>query len=363
MTTGFRQRLLQLHLCAGLTVGLVLLAIALSGAAMLFRPQLDPVVNRELFAVAGGAERATLDVVAAQALAAHPGSAPVRLRYWSAGDRPSVLRCANHDQIYVDPGTGRVLGMQNRYRGFFGRAEDIHRFLGLGPSVGKAIGGAAVLTFVFVILSGFVLWVPPAWRALRSALLPNLRLAGRARLLHAHKLVGGYAGLVVLFSALTGLPHAYDWYEHLVYRVAGSPPPEAPPVAAAPAAAERLPMAEWARRIEALSGPYHSAEVFFPKPGQSVVQAWYVTADAPHVHARSYVYLDAVTGEVLRHEPYATSSAGHKLYYWMLALHLGQAGGPGWQLVLLGGCLSVPVLAVTGLLSYLRRRRGHRPAA
>jgi len=228
MNPLIRQRLLQLHLFVGLTAGLVLVIMAGAGAWMVFRPQLEPRAYPELFRVTPGTERVPLDILAANASAAYPGRKMSQVRFWSDPTRSAMIRCGNADQIYLDPWTGRVLGMQNRYRGLFGRAEDIHRFLGLGTTVGTHVTAVAAFGFIFIIVSGIVLWVPPAWRALRGALTLKFKLSGRAALLNWHRTLGAYAAVFVLLSALTGLPHAYKWYDHAVYRVAGSPLPSAP---------------------------------------------------------------------------------------------------------------------------------------
>lgn len=351
-----RQFLQQSHLCAGLLVGWVVVVIALAGAVMVFRPQLEPIVYPRLFSVpAANTERVPLDVLVAQARAAYPDNKFSRLRFWAEPTRPAMIRCTNSDQIYLDPWTGEVLGQQNRYRGMFGRAEEIHRFLSLGTTVGKNIVGAAVLVFVFIIVSGLVLWLPPAWRALRAALTLRFALRGRARWLAWHRTLGAWVGLVVLLSALTGLPHAYDWYDHAIYRLAGSPVPEVPTVPV-PAEARPLTMEELWRRTRTLMPEFESAEIHFPQP-ERAVEIWVVEKDAPHPHARSYLHLDPHTGAVVDFEPYRDSSLGHRLYYWMLALHLGQAFGWPGQVLLLLATLGVPALAVTGVWSYLARRR------
>ena len=355
MPPAFRQRLLQLHLLAGLTAGIVLTTVAVAGAWMVFRPQLEPQAYPELFTVAPGTERVPLDMLAASAGAAYPGRKMNLVRFWSDPTRSAMIRCTSGDQIYLDPWTGRVLGMQNRYRGLFGYAESIHRFLGLGSSFGTHVTAVAALLFIFIILSGLVLWLPSAWRAVRSALTLNFRLTGRARLLNWHRTLGAYAAVFVLLSAITGLPHAYYWYEHAIYRVTGSPLPEAP--VASPSGPGQLPVEQLWRRAHAELPDYESANLYFPKDGDNAAGIWIVGADAPHPHARSQYYVDAATGVLLRATPYAESSAGHKLFYWMLAWHLGQAGGPVTQVLVFLATLCVPVLAVTGAWSYFRRTR------
>jgi uncharacterized iron-regulated membrane protein len=358
MKPSIRQGLLKLHLIGGFTAGLVLIVIACAGALMVFRPQLDPVVNPELFAVQPGDARASLDTLAANAQAAYPQLKFNFIRFWADPARPAMIRATNSDQVYLDPWNGRVLGVQNRYRGFFGRAEDIHRFLGMGTTVGKQIAGAAVLIFVFLIVSGFILWLPPAWRAVRGALTVNPALKGRAKLLNWHRVIGAWIGAIVFVSALSGLPHAYEWYEHGVYRITGTPVPQIPPIAE-PAGGTPLPMEELWRRTQQLMPDWDSAQVNFPRPGLAT-ENWVVETGSPHPHARSYLHLDTFTGETVKFEPWANSSPGHRLYYWLLALHLGQAAGWPGQLLLFLAVLGVPVLAVTGVGSYLARRSRNR---
>lgn len=356
MKPRVRTLLLKGHLFAGLVTGWVLVIITLAGAAMVFRPQLDPLVNPELFAVQGaGTQRASLDTLAQNARAQFPEHKFNWVRFWADPARPAMIRATNSDQIYLDPWSAQVLGQQNRYRGFFGRAEEIHRFLSLGTTVGKHVVGAVVLIFVAIIVTGFLLWLPPAARLVKSALTLNFSLKGRARWLNWHRTLGAYVGLVVLLSALTGLPHAYDWYEHGLYRLTGSPIPEIPD-AAAPAGTSPLPIEELWRRTRALMPEFESAQVNFPRGGKAV-EIWVVEKGAPHPHARSYLHLDGHTGAVIDFEPYRESSLGHRLYYWMLSLHLGQAFGWPGQVLLFLAVLGVPVLVVTGTWSYLARRR------
>ncbi len=357
MNPALRARLLQLHLLAGLTAGLVLIIMALAGAWMVFRPQLEPLAYPGLMTVTPGRERVSLDTLAANAAAAYPGRKFNQVRFWAEPTRSVMIRCSNADQIYLDPWTGRVLGLQNRYGGLFGKAEDIHRFLGLGSNVGTHVTAVAAFLFIFIILSGVVLWVPPAWRAVRAALTLRFNLSGRARLLNWHRTVGAYTAVFVLVSALTGLPHAYSWYEHGVYQVVGSPLPEAPGASPAAPGSSRVPVELIWRRAATELPDYQSANVYFPKAGDNATLIWIVGAAAPHPHARSEYYVDAGTGALLQATPYAASSAGHKLFYWGLAWHLGQAGGWLTQVLVFLATLGVPLLAVTGTWSYLQRVR------
>lgn len=74
---------------------------------------------------------------------------------------------------------------------------------------------------------------------------------GRARSLNRHHTLGAYAAVFVLPSALTGVPHAGDWHEHGVYRIAGSPLPAPPAAAPAGPGTRRLLLEQLWRRAHA----------------------------------------------------------------------------------------------------------------
>src|ERR1700737_2223660 len=68
-----RERVLQIHRWTGITIGLLVVLVATTGAAMVFRPQLDPVINRSLLKVEPCSARLPLDTLVANARAANPG--------------------------------------------------------------------------------------------------------------------------------------------------------------------------------------------------------------------------------------------------------------------------------------------------
>lgn len=73
MRATIRKRILPLHRWAGLTVGLVVVWMAITGAGMVFRTQLAPVLKPELLVVEFCNVRLPLDALADKARATHPG--------------------------------------------------------------------------------------------------------------------------------------------------------------------------------------------------------------------------------------------------------------------------------------------------
>lgn len=353
--------LLRLHRWTGLTVGLLIVMMATTGAAIVFRPQLEPIVNQDLLTVAACNERVPLDTLAANARAVHPAARLDYIRVLAGTDfaerMPATqIRFTDQEFVYLNPCTGAVLGQRPRYGGMLGSLEQLHRFRFIKN--GSLIAGTSALLFgLLLILGGIVIWWPRA--AIQSAFKFNPRLTGPARRLNQHKTVGMYASLIVLASVLTGLPQSFDWYKNGMYRITGSPlQAEAPKSAAAAesASAKRLPMELLWRRAQKLVPWPAEALLHYPGKPRDAAEIYLIGRDAPHPNARTMLFLDAYTGEVLRFIPYAASGAGHKLYFWTLSLHTGLIGGLFGQLLLLVGALSVPVLAYTGISGYLRRK-------
>jgi len=353
MSPSLRRWLLPLHIWAGLTVGVMIVSQAITGSILDWRPQLEPLLNPRLLVVEAAGSRQSLDVLVAHARAAHPAAELDYVRTFADPTAPVLIRFTDKDFVHLNPYTGEVLGMRNRYGHFFGWLEGFHRFLMLEQKVGEPIVGSVALVFAFIILTGFALWWPSSIRAFITGLTLNRGLSGRPWTLSLHKTVGSYAAVVLLVSALTGVPQAFEWVKHGLYVVTGSTK-QIPPKMSAPSSAPFVGMEAIARRVDGLAPRSQSTLIHFPEKG--LVEAFAISRDAPHPNARTYVWLDQSTAEVVRATPYAESSAGSKIAFWALSIHMGQVGGLFAQWLLFFAALAVPVLAWTGTTSYLKRR-------
>ena len=352
MSAFTRKVLLPVHLRAGLTIGLIPVVVACTGAMLVFRSQLERRLDPAIFVVTPGAARLSPDDLVDRARMAHPSGELESVRFYRDPTAPFLAYFSNRDYVHVNPYTGQVLGFRQRYGSLFGWAEGMHKFLQLPPAIGEPIMGYVALIFGCIILSGLVLWWPATRRAFQAGLTLNWKLKGRPWNLGLHKTLGAYAAVMLLISVSTGVPIALDWAKDLLYPLTGSPKIPPPKVAAGPAMfigfdavaqsiATTLPGAE---------------ETYIPVPTKGLITAYVIEDGAAHPYARSYVWLESSSGKILRTTFYRQAATGYRLYYWMASLHTGQMGGPVLQLLLLCGALSIPVLAYNGAASYVRRR-------
>ena len=351
MKPSLHRLFLSVHVWAGFSVGLVLVMLALTGMVILFRPQLEPVTAANLLRVDARETPLPLDELVTRARQAHGRSEVNYVRLFGDPRRSVMIRFKDYHTVYVNPYSAEILGDQNRSAGLFGRMVELHRLRYFGE-LGGEFTAICSLVFVAVILTGVVLWWPASRRALVAGLTLDRRQTGRRWTLGLHKTVGIYAAIIVMGSALTGAVQSFEWFKQALYPLSGSVP-ETVPVAANPGGTT-LPLEIFRRQAAELSPGFSEMLINFPRAG--MVDGYVVAADAPFPGAKSSFWFEAATGATLKFIPYAQASWGTRLYQMSYAFHTGQLGGVAGQLLLLAGTLSVPVLAITGLLSYRRRQ-------
>jgi vanillate O-demethylase ferredoxin subunit len=347
MRETLRPWLLHLHRWSGLVAGIVFLLVALTGAALAFRPQLEPFVAPALLTAPACATTLPLDVLVERARATSPQAGPLRfIRLVETPGATVRVRFDDGKWVDVDPCSGRVAGSQRLYGGLFGTLSWLHIF-GFMPGQ-KQIAGAVALLFAAAMLgAGLVLWWPPTLRALRAGMRLPSGVVGAARSIGLHKAVAFYAAPVLLASAATGLFQAYHW--------GTAPAPARLAAPAAPGAHAASLQGLWEVAQQVVPRP-RKTQVRFPAQAGAPVTFEMVASDAPHANALNYVRIDPRNGQLREVVPHAANPPAHKAYLFAAALHYGWVGGIAGQLLLLLGSLAVPVLAWTGVASFLRRR-------
>ncbi len=363
-----RPAFLPVHRWFGLTLGLIVMVSAFTGAGMAFRAQLDPHVYPQLFAASRCAQPLPLARVVRAAKAVNPKGKLVYIRIFPAGEAPTAVRFGHNDTVYVDRCTGVVTGAQNRYAGIFGSLEFIHR--GQWSPAGGLIMGLGALSMVLILgVGGVFLWWPRNARHFGRGFVIDRRLKGPALTLVLHRTTGAWVVTFLMISALTALPNAFDGVKSAMMSVGatetGAPLASVPPDGARP---KPLALDKVWNIVNRLSpGP---REVLIPLTRHAPtdpLEIFIIAADAPHANARTYVDLDAYSGKVLKFTPYREASIGAKIYYFGLSVHTGKIGGLAGELGLFIGAVGALLLGVTGIQSYagrvLRRRNAQLAAA
>jgi uncharacterized iron-regulated membrane protein/flavodoxin len=366
------------HLLAGVTAGLVIFSMSLTGVILMYEPQIGEYAEARARQVAPGARRLGLDELLVKVRDAYPAGRPAMILLKSDPAASVAVNLGRDNTVFVNPYTGEILGEQSAIRNFLRDVVDWHRWLGVegeDRATARAITGACNLAFLWLAVTGVYLWWPPSWhwRALKHSFFFSPRLRGKAHDWNWHNVIGFWSSSVLVILTLTAAVMSYPWANDLLYTLTGSEPPprtqNAGPAAPNPRRARvtsdsearaAKPVASfdalWARAERQVPGWVMIMLRFAPR-GDAPVIASIQGPDAFHPFQRSQLTLDRATAEVIKWEPYASNSTGRKARTWVRALHTGEAFGFAGQTVAglasLGGCF----LVWTGLAMAWRRFR------
>ena len=226
MKKAFRK----IHLWLSVPFGLIITVICLSGAALVFEDEVTELCRRDLYYVekVSGAPLPVEYLIEKVAGTLPDSVAVTGVSISSDAERAYQVNLSKprRASVYVDQYTGEVKGRHERAP-FFLTMFKLHRWLldGMKPDGGifwgKMIVGVSTLMFVFVLISGIVIWWPRTKKALKN----SLKIAvgkGRRRFWYDLHVVGGMYALVLLLAmALTGLTWSFSWYRAGFYKVFG----------------------------------------------------------------------------------------------------------------------------------------------
>jgi sulfite reductase (NADPH) flavoprotein alpha-component len=364
----FKNVLFQLHWFFGITGGLVLALMGITGASYSFEDEILRALNPQTLNVqireAGILPAAQLVEILEQRQGSKVAALRVDLVDGSAArvsftPPPGQRRGPS---AYFDPYTGELQG-EVVGEGFFDLMLDLHRFLAMGAT-GRQITAACTLMLVFFCLSGLYLRWPRKALQWRTWLTLDWAKKGRAFNWDLHAVFGTWCLLFYLLAALTGLTWSYQWFGNAVNRMLSDNPAAQRMERRTASSADVAPKVDydalWAS-IQGAVGPRLSV-VNMRIPGNVGLPAtvFYLRTDSPHDRAFGLLSLDPATGQVKDIQRYEDKSLKAQLLTSIYALHVGSYFGLVGRILMMLASLTMPLFLITGWLLYLDRRRKKR---
>ncbi|MEX8549081.1 MAG: PepSY-associated TM helix domain-containing protein [Mucilaginibacter sp.] len=267
------------------------------------------------------------------------------------GARPNLT-------VFVNPYTGQVTGQLNRRQSFFFTVEMLHRFLLAGKdSVGNKIVAFSTLFFLFILITGVVLWWPKNKKIMRQRLRYKWD-GSRKRLVHdLHIVTGFYTSAFLLVIVFTGLIMTFSWANKLLYAIAGSKPVSEqpkPPTSVFQAGIKPLPIGE----ILALQEELDKSASYTIRPPRDSAGTYTLNVlqkGAAVETANDTYFIDQYSGKVIGTQKFADKSAGQRARAFVKPIHTGSIYGLKTKIISFIVCLLSLVFPVTGVLMWLNR--------
>jgi uncharacterized iron-regulated membrane protein len=351
------------HLWLGLTIGGLFAFAGLTGSILVFYPEIDAALSRELSGVPAGARPPSWQAIVDTLHREHPartgawrievtgsgGAIPVRY-YLSAETATTDFAPL---LVWIDP-----VGLTTIRSGLWGETlvtfvYDLHYRLLLEKPGGVVMGIAGII-MLLLLASGMWAWWPRAggwWRALRF----KRHAAPIRKLYDIHKLtaLGGF-GLLLVVTATGVMLDLPDQTRPVLAQFSTL---YAAPRSAVTPGVSPLPV-DWL--IDVAQARFPDADLAWietPATRTAPIRINFARPGEPSRRfPRTNVWLDPYTGETLAIRDGYSETGGDAVLNWLHPLHGGEAFGLAGRLLAFISGLLPSALLVTGLLRWRARR-------
>jgi len=353
-----------MHLVTGVTVGLVVVMMSLTGVLLTYEHQLVSRADAKSWpSHTAGAERLSVEKIAAAAEDA--GVKAGRVTYFKNLQAPVLVGGGRRaPSTYVDAYTGRILGRpKNATRDLMRTLTAWHRWFatsGEGRDTARFITGASNLAFLFLLVTGAYLWLPKMmrWPQFRE----RLRFAKRYRNsknrdFYWHHIFAAWSFVPLLVIIVTAVVISFDWAHDILTGIAGesSGRPANVFVAEAPVDSEPMALDDLLQSAMNLSESWNSIAVVLPSAGSRSVNFIVDAGSGRQPQKKTTIVLDAYTGVVISRSGFADQAPRSRAIATNRFLHTGEWFGVVGQTI--AGLVSMATLFMvwTGLALAWRR--------
>lgn len=365
-----KPALLKLHRWVGLATGAIIVIVCLSGALLVFEPQVSRSMHPEYYTVRSTGTRLTLDAMLGQLRTFNSLIQPAEVTVPDDPTGTVTVRDRRGDTHILDPWTGRVLAYDYRRPAFFRIVERLHTHL-LDDEFGEWLVLGSTIGLSVSLLIGLVLWWPRTVRTLVMRLslaqLFGRRVSWRRRNYDLHVVLGIYALPVLFILGFTGLGFDADWFYAGVDAVAGAPAPPARPGNTGTIQDGLFTLDAALQAARRTLGARSEFTVAVPlEVNEPIAVTAPVTGSASRA-ATDAAWFDRYTGRLLRVDRHADQPLGVRMRRALDPIHLATSGGLPTQVIGFIAMVLGVVFPITGFLMWYprwrRQRRGSPPEA
>ncbi|MFL9495698.1 PepSY domain-containing protein [Acinetobacter baumannii] len=369
----FKKFLFQIHWFLGISAGLILSIMGVTGAIYSYDQQILKWVNTDSYVVQ---VQSSPKLTPAQLYQHFTTIQPeIKINSITIAKDPTASSVVNIEKegerrgynMMVNPYTAQVLP-EVQGRKLLLLIQQIHRNLTAGE-FGKQITGACALMLIYFVLSGLYLRWPKKHSA-RQWLAVKPKLKGRNFIWDLHAVVGTWVIVFYLLFACTGLYWSYDWWRSGMFKVLGVEQPKMQGHGGSGRNKDQFPKIQldnaqlitalnqtWSGFNNQIGRDYSTLTVNLPKKDDGKIELSFVDAMPQHERARNQAVYNYKTANIEKMELYEDKKLNQKIMSSMLPVHRGSFFGPVYQFVAMLASLAMPLFFITGWMLYLKRRK------
>ena len=360
----------QIHWFLGITAGLILSLMGITGAIYSYDQQILEFINKESYVVEAAS---TPKLTPAQIFQHFNKKQPdIEINSITIAADPTASSTVNIKKegarrgynMMVNPYTAEVLP-EVKGREVLQFIQRLHRNLTAGE-FGAQITGASTLMLIFFVLSGLYLRFPKK-HSFKQWFFIKPKLKGRNFIWDLHAVVGTWLVVFYLLFACTGLYWSYDWWRAGMFKVMGVEQPKRnepnqdrkkpEQEKLKPEQVTNILSQSWTGVNAQIGREYSSLTFNIPKKNDAKLELSFVDAIPQHERARNQAIYNYQSNTFEKFELYEDKKLNEKIMSSMLPVHRGSFFGDTYQLLAMLASLTMPLFFVTGWMLYLKRRK------
>ena len=380
----------NIHLYLSLAAGLVIMTCCFTGATLVFEKELQEAFNHERYFVKQESLQFPIEKLIATVKQKYPAakiasvkiytdpkrsveigvSIPEKESKGKGSDRRSEKASEGKGRppvgpagggrpthtVFLNPYSGQILELYNYRETFFYTMFSLHRWLlGGEDSIGKTITGVATCIFLFILITGIILWWPRNKAILKKRL--KIKTDGNwKRLNHdLHIVLGFYSAIFLFIFAFTALAWSFKWFNDGIYTVTNSSikPAETPHSVFQPGKRR----VTYDNAFIAISNTVTDVQYYTLRaPGDSTgIFSATVLPLGAHESAADNYYIDQYSGQVIGALKYRDKNLGQRVRSTFKPVHVGSIYGLPSKIIAFLVCLLGVTFPITGTIMWLNR--------
>ncbi len=368
----FKKVFFQIHWFLGITAGLILSLMGVTGAIYSYEPQILKWINQDSYVV----EVAQSPKLTPAQLYQHfnQQQPEIEINSITIASDPAASSTVNIKKegarrgynMMVNPYTAEVLP-EIKGRDTLQFIQRLHRNLTAGE-FGAQITGASTLMLIFFVLSGLYLRFPKK-HTFKQWFFIKPKLKGRNFIWDLHAVVGTWVVIFYLLFACTGLYWSYDWWRAGMFKVMGVEQPQRNQQHNEPRNRKHkeeglstqqvntILTQTWTGVNAQIGREYSTLTLNIPKRDDAKVEVSFVDIIPQHERARNQAVYNYQDKQFEKFELYEDKKLNEKIMSSMLPVHRGSFFGSTYQFIATLASLTMPLFFVTGWMLYLKRRK------
>jgi uncharacterized iron-regulated membrane protein len=376
--SGAYRAVWRWHFYAGILVLPFLMLMALTGGLYLFKTEIDGLVYGRMSLVEARAATTSPDRWIGSAEAGTGGKVAnliVPARSDEAVRLTVSLPGGGKRTAFVDPHDARLIGV-TAFGGVMETVKQLHSLILIGTWANYLVEIVTGWALILVCTGVFLWW--PRGRDVGVVAIRTGDPKRRPFWRDLHAVTGLYAGAIIAFLVVTGMPWSAFWGDQYmaVVKDHGLGRPKPPAGAFAHADHQNAPVGVgWtmegmvmpldhvmAHPVSRLSTVIAAADSRgLARPYTVSVPAdpslsWTASRVIQHAEDTRIVYVDGSTGAVSADLRWSQFGVGAKAFEWGVAVHQGTQYGWINRYLMLAGCIAIWLLSISGIVMWWKRR-------